>query len=140
MNTTQKEKELKFYVCTVCGNVIYKLVDSGLTPQCCGRDMVELIPGTVDASIEKHVPVWMMDGCKVIIRVGEDAHPMTKDHYIKWVLLKTTKGIYIKDLEPGEDPVVCFKICKGETVKCVYEYCNLHKLWKNNREEIQNEC
>ena len=47
----------KFYKCAHCGNVIQKVVDSKVPVVCCGEKMQELIPGTVDASVEKHLPV-----------------------------------------------------------------------------------
>ena len=47
----------KFYRCRHCGNVIMKVVDSKVPVVCCGEQMQELIPNTVDASGEKHVPV-----------------------------------------------------------------------------------
>ena len=47
----------KFYKCNHCGNVIVKLVDSKVPVVCCGEPMVELVPNTVDASGEKHLPV-----------------------------------------------------------------------------------
>ena len=50
----------KFYRCRHCGNVIIKFVDSGVPVVCCGEQMEELIPNTVDASNEKHVPVVKM--------------------------------------------------------------------------------
>lgn len=53
----------KFYLCPVCGNVLVKIEDSGVTPHCCGREMVELEPGTTDASLEKHVPVLSFSPC-----------------------------------------------------------------------------
>lgn len=31
-----------FYKCPFCGNVIVKVVDSGITPYCCGFEMVEI--------------------------------------------------------------------------------------------------
>ena len=36
---------MKFYKCNTCGNVITKLVDSGVPVVCCGEKMQELVPG-----------------------------------------------------------------------------------------------
>ena len=47
----------KFYKCLNCGNVIQKVVDKNVPVVCCGQRMEELVPGTVEASIEKHLPV-----------------------------------------------------------------------------------
>lgn len=133
-------KDLKFYVCNVCGNLIIKLNDSGLTPQCCGRDMEELAAGTTDGAMEKHVPIWEMEGCKVMVTVGSEPHPMTPEHYIQWIIIETNKGYYCKHLEPTDEPEACIKLCKNEMVKNVYEYCNLHKLWKAEAKGDNYEC
>ena len=54
--------EQKFYICKHCGNIIAKVKDAGVPVICCGEPMSEIIPGTTDAAVEKHVPVWTVDG------------------------------------------------------------------------------
>ncbi|MEF9840732.1 MAG: desulfoferrodoxin, partial [Lachnospiraceae bacterium] len=49
-------KKQKFYVCEVCGNLIGLIHDSGVPMDCCGQAMTELVPNTVEASTEKHIP------------------------------------------------------------------------------------
>ena len=49
-------KNTKFYVCPDCGLVVETIHDSGISPSCCNRKMDELIPNTVEASGEKHIP------------------------------------------------------------------------------------
>ena len=58
---------MKFYRCEHCGNIIIKLHDSGVPVVCCGQPMTEMVPGTVDASLEKHVPVVEVNGSKVTV-------------------------------------------------------------------------
>lgn len=140
MNTNFYADHLEFYACNVCGNLMIKLNDSGLTPQCCGRDMEKLTPNTVDADGEKHVPYWKMEGCKVMVTVGKEPHPMEEAHYIQWIVVETNKGYYAKHLSPTSEPAACFKMCKEETVTNVYAYCNIHKLWLSNSQEDQYEC
>lgn len=141
MKTKSEDCCLDFYLCEVCGNLIIKLNDSGLTPQCCGRDMVKLTPNLDDtASIEKHVPDWIMDGCKLIVKVGSEEHPMTHDHYIQWIVVKTNLGIHAKSLKPEGVPSATFKLCKCEKIEAIYEYCNIHGLWKTSKEGPEYEC
>ena len=121
---------MKFYRCEICGNIITKLHDSGVPVVCCGKPMTELIPGAVDAAQEKHVPAVTVSGNKVTVQVGEVEHPMLDEHYIEWVALQTKTGNQRKSLKPGDKPEVCFSICDGDEVVAVYEYCNLHGLWK----------
>ncbi len=122
--------ELKFYQCETCGQIIAKVADTGVPVVCCGKPMKEIVPGTTDASLEKHVPVYSVDGDVVTVKVGSVAHPMLEEHYIQWIALQTKEGNQRKQLKPGSAPEVCFKICEGDEVIAVYEYCNLHGLWK----------
>ena len=84
--------ETKFYRCRHCGNVIIKVVDSKVPVVCCGEKMEELIPNTVDASNEKHVPkVTFLDGCSIKVEVGSVPHPMTPEHHICFIYVAEAK-------------------------------------------------
>ena len=122
--------EEKFYICSHCGNIIIKLHDSGVPVVCCGEPMKELKAGTTDGALEKHVPVYDVENGKVSVTVGSVEHPMLPEHYIEWIVLKTKKGTQLRRLAPGEAPKACFAVCEGDEVEAVYEYCNLHGLWK----------
>ena len=90
--------------------------------------MQELIPNTVDASNEKHVPVvTRLDSCKIRIEVGSAPHPMTQEHHICFIYLETKRGGIRVDLTDKPEAIIC--TC-GEEPVAVYEYCNLHGLWK----------
>lgn len=118
----------KFYKCNHCGNVVVKMVDSGVPVVCCGEKMQELEANTVDASAEKHVPhVTMLDDCSIKVEVGSVHHPMTPEHHIAFIYVETEKGGIRVDLK--DEPVTEICICKNKPV-AVYEYCNLHGLWK----------
>lgn len=122
--------EMKFYLCEHCGNIIGKIHDAGVPVVCCGQKMTQLIPGTVEASAEKHIPVPSVNGSVVKVAVGSVDHPMIEEHYIPWVYLQTTVGGQRKNLVPGVAPEVTFALAEGETPVAVYAYCNLHGLWK----------
>ena len=123
--------EQKFFICEHCGNIVAMVKNSGVPIMCCGQKMKEIIPGTVDASKEKHVPVYEVSGNKVFVKVGAAEHPMLPEHFIEWVSLQTKFGNQRKSLAPGQKPEVCFSICDGDEVEAVFAYCNLHGLWKN---------
>lgn len=97
---------------------------------CCGQKMVELVPGTTDAAVEKHVPVIKQEGQKVTVEVGSVTHPMMAEHYIEWIVLETEKGYQKVDLKPEEAPSAEFALVEGDKVVAAYAYCNLHGLWK----------
>ena len=122
--------ELKFYKCKHCGNIIAVVKPSGAPISCCGEKMTEIVPGTADAAVEKHVPVVEIKDGKVIVTVGEVAHPMAPEHYIEWIAISTDQGNQRKILEPGDKPMACFALCDGEKFEAAYAYCNLHGLWK----------
>ena len=122
--------EQKFFICEHCGNIIAMVKNAGVPVMCCGQKMTELVPGTTDAAVEKHVPSYVVEGNKVIVTVGDVEHPMAEEHYIEWVSIQTKQGNQRKALKPGEAPKICFSICEGDEVEAVYAYCNLHGLWK----------
>jgi superoxide reductase len=120
--------ETKFYICEHCGNVIEMIHNSGVPVMCCGKKMTELVPGTVEASHEKHIPVVAVTDNVVYVNVGEVEHPMTAEHSILWIYLKTDKGGQRKCLNVGDAPSVSFAL-GDEKPLAVYAYCNLHGLW-----------
>lgn len=120
----------KFLKCEHCGNIVAAVKESGVPVMCCGEAMKEIIPGSIDASTEKHVPVYIIEGNKVIVKIGETEHPMQEEHYIEWISIQTKFGNQRKVLKPNEKPEVCFLICDGDEIEAVYAYCNLHGLWK----------
>ena len=123
-------KDTKFYVCEKCGNLVGMIHASGVPMVCCGQKMTEIIPGTVEASREKHIPVVSVDGKTVTVTVGSVLHPMTAEHSIEWVYLQTCRGGQRKTLSPDAAPTVTFALAEDECPVAVYAYCNLHGLWK----------
>ena len=119
----------KFFKCRHCGNVVTKVVDSGVPVVCCGEKMEELIPNTVDASGEKHIPVvTRIDDCSIKVEVGSVAHPMLpEEHHIVFIYVETENGGIRIDLTDKPEAVIC--TCTSKPI-AVYEYCNLHGLWK----------
>lgn len=120
---------IRFYICEHCGNLAEMINDSGVPLMCCGQKMKKLEAGTVEASREKHIPLVTREGNTVKVCVGSVEHPMTEEHSITWVYLRTCRGGQRKCLKPGETPVVTFELADEEPI-AVYAYCNLHGLWK----------
>ncbi len=118
----------KFKRCDVCGNLVGVIQESGVPMMCCGKPMTELVPNTVDASGEKHLPAVHVEDGSIFVRIGSVEHPMVPEHFIEWVYLKTDKGGRRVNLQPGEKPEVTFCLC-DEKAEAVYAYCNLHGLW-----------
>ena len=123
--------EQEFYYCEMCQNLVIMLYDSGIPLNCCGEDMQRLAPSTSGAS-EKHQPIYEEKDGKITVSVATVEHPMSSEHYIQWVALKTNHGIMIKYLNPTDKPTVSFALAEGEHAESVYSYCNLHGLWHSN--------
>ena len=98
--------------------------------ECCGKKMVKLEPNTVEASLEKHLPVaeWLATG-QVAVKVGAAVHPMTQEHWIRWIWAVADGQVQRVELDPEQSPEAVFNVKEAEEV-VLYAYCNLHDLWK----------
>ncbi len=123
-------KELIIKKCAKCGATIRVLKDCKCACgiRCCEEEMKELIPNSVDAAVEKHVPTYEIKDGKIVVKVN---HVMEQDHFIEWIALVTDKKECIKYFEPGEEAETHFKYKPGSTL---YAYCNKHGLWKKDVE------
>jgi superoxide reductase len=119
----------RFFLCKHCGNLIGMIHDYGVPIICCGEEMTELVPGTTDASLEKHVPEISINGNEVTVTVGSELHPMLEKHYIQWIYLQTEQGGQRKCLKPGEKPEAVFALTDTDKAVRAFEYCNIHGLW-----------
>ena len=93
-------------------------------------NMLELKANDTDAALEKHVPVVEINGNHVHAVVGSVLHPMTEPHYIDFIALVTDQKAELKRLDHTGAPEADFELAEGEKVVAVYEFCNLHGLWK----------
>lgn len=96
---------------------------------CCNEAMELLVPGSVDAAAEKHVPEISVDGNSVSVAVGSVLHPMLEEHSIEWIYLMLECGGQRKALKPGMEPKAVFSLAEGEKAVAAYAYCDLHGLW-----------
>ncbi|MDO4537332.1 MAG: desulfoferrodoxin family protein [Coriobacteriales bacterium] len=120
--------EVIFYRCNKCGNLVYVVNKGTCVPQCCGEPMEKLEAGSTDAATEKHVPEVCREDGKIKVQVGSVEHPMMEKHFIQWIALAAEDRVEIKYLHPDQAPVAEFADNGGDVT--VYEYCNLHGLWK----------
>ena len=118
---------MEFFKCRHCGNIIAYVQKSGVKVVCCGEEMQKITENTTDGAAEKHVPVIIRNGGKVEVNVGSVDHPMLDNHYIEFIVVEYTDGFRIKYLNPGDAPHAEFE---ADGAVAVYEYCNLHGLWK----------
>lgn len=122
---------MKFYYCETCNSIFTFVNKPTEHVNCCGNPLKELVPNSTVASLEKHIPVIERMENHILIKVGSEAHPMLPQHYIEWIVLETTKGYQLKNLNPGDAPTAEFILSNGEDILTAYAYCNIHKLWKD---------
>jgi superoxide reductase len=122
-------EQKQVYKCNVCGNIVEVLHGGGGELVCCNEPMVLLVENTVDAALEKHVPVILKTDSGVRVSVGSTLHPMEEEHYIEWIEIIADGRVYRKFLKPGDEPIAEFEIT-AENITA-REYCNLHMLWKS---------
>lgn len=120
-------KEFYLKRCMKCGATV-QIIDDCTCPgcgiQCCGEQMKELLPNSIDAAIEKHVPVYEVREGRISIKVN---HVMEEDHYIEWISVIYEGKEETRYFKPGEAAEMECKYVKGSTI---YAYCNKHGLWK----------
>jgi len=119
----------QIYKCEVCGNIVEMTHTGAGELVCCGQPMKLMEENTVDAAIEKHVPVIEKTENGFKVKVGETPHPMDEDHYIEWIEVVSDIGVNRHYLKPGDKPETEFNFKADDVV--ARAYCNLHGLWKS---------
>ncbi len=140
MNFIKRSKlmqKLDLCKCEICGNLVEALIVGEGVLVCCGQDMTILNYNDDENFKMTHVPVKTQSDCgKTIIQVGEKEHVMTEEHFIEFIeyISQDKKYKCTQFLQPNETPQmpVC---CKGKDV-FVREYCNIHRLWRSEDDNI----
>ncbi len=118
------------YFCDKCHNIVESLWNGEHDIVCCEENMRKLIPNTVDAAQEKHVPVIVKDGSKVTVKVGEAPHPMGADHYILFVEVLAGQKVYRHDFKEGDTVAEAVFYVEEQDMKA-RAFCNLHGFWES---------
>ncbi len=109
----------KFYVCPVCGNVIFSLGEGVFS--CCGINLPPLVPEKSDKNHSFEIERPEDD---IYIRF---LHPMTREHYISFVAYVNFGGITVKKLYPEQEAEVRFPFLgKGK----ILFFCNRDGLFE----------
>ena len=123
--------ELIIKKCKSCGATVKVINDcncNGCGIVCCGEPMEKLVPNSVDAAVEKHVPTYEKVGDEIIVTVN---HVMEEEHFIEWVCMVEENKEITVEFKPGEKAETKFHYAKGAML---YAYCNKHGLWKKEVE------
>ena len=109
----------KFYVCPVCGNIIYSLGEGSFS--CCG---ISLPPLEAENCDESHIIKAEKMENEYYISLD---HPMTKTHYISFISYVNSDTATITKLYPQQNAEGRFFV-RGHGF--IYTYCNIHGLFK----------
>lgn len=125
-------KELIIRRCSNCGAMVKVIEDctceSDCGISCCGQKMEKLVPNSVDAAVEKHVPNYEIKDGKIFVTVN---HVMDEDHFIEWITIDLGNKEVTTYFKPGDAISAHCKYVPGSTI---YAYCNKHGLWKKEVE------
>ncbi len=122
---------MKIFKCNICGNVVELLEEGGGQLVCCGEEMKLINAHTEDEGFEKHVPVITVEGNNVNVKVGSIAHPMMENHFITKIFVIYNNKVLRKNLSYTDVPEANFVLDEEYNSFEVYEYCNIHGLWKS---------
>ena len=117
-NRSSDMRKAGFYVCPVCGNVIYSVGEAVIS--CCGITLPRAVPEVPDDDHGIHV-----EPVEDEYYVTTD-HPMTKDHYISFFAALSDQGVQIVKQYPEGNAEARFK---RPRVSKIYAYCNRHGLF-----------
>ena len=121
-------EELVVKKCKSCGALVKVLQDCNCQScgiVCCGEEMEVLVPNSVDAAVEKHVPTYEVKDGKIFVTVN---HVMEDDHFIEWISIVHDNREITTYFKPGEEATT--HCCKYVPGTILYSYCNKHGLWK----------
>ena len=125
------KSEFKLKKCNKCGAMIEVLKDCTCDNcgfVCCGENMSDVVPNSVDASVEKHMPEYEVIGNFIVAHVN---HVMEDEHYIEYIALSSENITAKKYFKAGEQAKAVFPYVKGSSL---YAYCNKHGVWKKDVE------
>lgn len=109
----------KFYVCPVCGNVIYASGDALIS--CCGITLPALEASEPDGEHEVKIET-VEDESFITV-----SHSMTKQHYISFAAFATSDRIRLVKFYPEGNAETRMNL-RGDGY--LYVYCNRHGLMK----------
>lgn len=109
----------RFYVCPVCGNVIFAAGEALVS--CCGIALPALEAEEPDA--EHAIQVEPVEDEFYVTL----AHPMTKEHFLSFLAAVSDQNVQLVKLYPEGGAEARFKINR---VRDLYAFCNHHGLFR----------
>ena len=133
-NKNAKIQRSKFYVCPICGNVIFSVGEALIS--CCGLELLPLEcenlaenpenlgnPKEGELAKSHEITVENSDS-DLFVSLN---HPMEKEHYICWLAVVRLNSVEIIKLYPEQNAEARIKF--GRRIK-IFAYCNRHGLFE----------
>lgn len=118
-NRSFNMKNSRFYVCPICGNIVYGVGEAVVC--CCG---INLMPLEVEDNDDKHI--LTIENIEDELYLSSN-HPMSKEHYISFIaVIRDNSCEIIKQYPEGN----CEAIVKKGRINAIYFYCNRHGLYR----------
>ena len=117
-NRSGNMKKIKFYVCPICGNVLFSIGEAVIS--CCGVTLPVLDAEHPDSSHDIQVEV-VEDEYYISL-----PHVMSKLHFITFIAAVRDNGVELIKLYPEQNAEARFKINR---IQKLYWYCNRHGLF-----------
>ena len=128
-NKNAKIQRSKFYVCPICGNVIFSVGEALIS--CCGLELLPLECENVNVD-ENSEDVELWKSHEITVENSDSdlfvslKHPMEKSHYISWIACVGFNFVNIVKLYPEQNPEARFPFKRGCSF---FAYCNQHGLF-----------
>lgn len=119
-NRSGNLRKIGFYVCPICGNVIYAMGEGVFS--CCGIALPKLI--AEDTADDTHMLTVTQMEYDYYVSMQ---HPMQKSHFISFFAYVTCNRVQFLKCYPEQNPEARFPICGHGTI---YAYCNQHGLFQ----------
>ena len=111
--------KIKFYVCPICGNVIFSLGEGAFS--CCGVSLPALPAENYEGTLS--VTAKPDDG-ELYVSID---HPMTKEHYISFIAFASFDSVTVKKLYPEQEAEARFPLyMRGK----IFVFCNKDGLFE----------
>ena len=120
-NRSFNMKNVQFYVCPICGNIIFGTGKSVIC--CCG---ITLLPLTAEECDNAHL--MKIERVEDEFFISSD-HEMTKSHFISFIAVVRDNSCEIIKMYPESNCETRLKISR---INDLYFYCNHHGLFKLN--------
>lgn len=124
-NRSCNMRKVRFYVCPVCGNILFSTGDAVIS--CCGITLPALEAEEPDEEhalkLEKAEDEWYI----------ASGHPMTKGHFLSFLAAVQDNGVQIVKLYP--EGAAEARVPIRRTME-LYWYCSRHGLFRFPRREL----